>query len=118
MKQERKFFQMNHENQTVVTSRSAQDKDLLEKVEKLLMGSTSDLKVTLLQDMMRTVLKLHDSDVDLLDIKILTRALKELRYGFTVFHPYQHVRKVSIYGPHERHKMIPIFNWLTVSAAC
>ena len=37
-------------------------------------------------------------DVDLLDIKILNRALKELRYGFKVFQPYHHVRKVSIYG--------------------
>src|SRR5262245_51282929 len=32
------------------------------------------------------------------DVKILSRALKELRYAFKVFAPYRHRRKVSIFG--------------------
>jgi len=98
MKQEREIYQMNRRNLSLVNSSSAQDEDLLEKIEKLLSEPTDDPKVTLLRDMMKTVLRLHDPEVDVLDVKILNRALKELRYGFTVFHPYQHVRKVSIYG--------------------
>ncbi|WP_447970041.1 LOG family protein [Nitrospira sp. M1] len=98
MKQESEFIQMNHQNSTLVSSHSAHDEDLLEKVANLLSDSTGDQKVTLLRDMMKTVLKLQEPEVDVLDIKILNRALKELRYGFKVFHPYQRVRKVSIYG--------------------
>ncbi|GJL57067.1 MAG: Rossman fold protein, TIGR00730 family [Nitrospirales bacterium] len=98
MKQESEFIQMNHQNSTVVASHAAHDEDLLGKVKHLLSDSSGDQKITLLRDMMKTVLKLHDPDVDVLDIKILNRALKELRYGFKVFHPYQHIRKVSIYG--------------------
>src|SRR5579871_3931619 len=32
------------------------------------------------------------------DIKLLSTALKELRYSFKVFTPYRHLRKVSIFG--------------------
>jgi uncharacterized protein (TIGR00730 family) len=32
------------------------------------------------------------------DLKILSRALRELRYGFKVFAPYRHRRKVTIFG--------------------
>jgi uncharacterized protein (TIGR00730 family) len=32
------------------------------------------------------------------DIKLLSTALKELRYAFKVFTPYRHLRKVSIFG--------------------
>jgi uncharacterized protein (TIGR00730 family) len=58
----------------------------------------SDPKATLLKEMLLSVIKLHEADVDVLNIKILNRALKELRYGFKVFHPYRRTRKVSIFG--------------------
>jgi uncharacterized protein (TIGR00730 family) len=32
------------------------------------------------------------------EVKLLERALAELRYAFKVFAPYQHIRKVSIFG--------------------
>ena len=35
---------------------------------------------------------------DLLDVKIMSRALKELQHAFRVFQPYEHCLKVSIYG--------------------
>ena len=59
----------------------------------------NDPKGAFLKEMLLSVIKLHDSsDVDLLNIKILNRALKELRHGFKVFHPYRRTRKVSIFG--------------------
>lgn len=74
------------------------DAEVLEKVRALLSHSSDDLKSTLVRDMLSDVLKLHDTPVDLLDIKILSRALKELRYAFGIFHPYSHCLKVSIFG--------------------
>ena len=70
----------------------------LQEIEKLFAGVSSDLKTTLLKEMLATVVKMKDPDVDALNIKILHRALKELRYGFKVFHPYNRTRKVSIFG--------------------
>ncbi|TAJ85414.1 TIGR00730 family Rossman fold protein [bacterium] len=52
----------------------------------------------LIAEMMRTVLKLVGDEAARGDLKILNRALKELRYAFKVFAPYRAVRKVSIFG--------------------
>ena len=49
-------------------------------------------------EIMRTVLKLAGDEASRGDLKILNRALKELRYAFKVFAPYRLVRKVSIFG--------------------
>src|SRR6476620_7390315 len=32
------------------------------------------------------------------DVKLLSTALKELRYSFKVFTPYRHLRKVTVFG--------------------
>lgn len=52
----------------------------------------------LVSEMIRTVLKLTEDEASRGDLKILNRALKELRYAFKVFAPYRAVRKVSIFG--------------------
>jgi uncharacterized protein (TIGR00730 family) len=49
-------------------------------------------------EMLRTVVRLSADQPSRGDLKILTRALKELRYAFKVFAPYSAVRKVSIFG--------------------
>ncbi|HET8563355.1 MAG TPA: cytochrome D ubiquinol oxidase subunit II, partial [Candidatus Binatia bacterium] len=49
-------------------------------------------------EIIRTVLKLAGDEASRGDLKILNRALKELRYAFKVFAPYRLVRKVSIFG--------------------
>ena len=48
--------------------------------------------------MIVTSLKAHNSNLDRGDIKILNRALRELRYGFRIFKPYRERRKVTIFG--------------------
>ena len=45
-----------------------------------------------------TVLNMAEEDLDRLDWKILSAALQDLEKGFQVFHRYQHVRKISIFG--------------------
>jgi len=52
----------------------------------------------LISEMVRTALKLAADQASRGDVKILNRALKELRYAFKVFAPYRAARKVSIFG--------------------
>jgi len=47
---------------------------------------------------LRTLLKLAQDDAERGDLKILNRAMQELRHAFRVFAPYRHMRKVSIFG--------------------
>ena len=52
----------------------------------------------LFAELMQTVLKLTRDDASRGDLKILNRAVKELRYAFKIFAPYRSVRKVCIFG--------------------
>jgi uncharacterized protein (TIGR00730 family) len=52
----------------------------------------------LIQQMLTTVLKLHEDGAPPGDLKITNAALKELRYSFKVFAPYRDVRKVTVFG--------------------
>jgi hypothetical protein len=52
----------------------------------------------LVQQMLTTVLKLHEDGAPIGDLKITSAALKELRYSYKVFAPYRHVRKVTVFG--------------------
>ena len=51
-----------------------------------------------IQQMLTTVLKLHEDGAPTGDLKITNSALKELRYSFKVFAPYRDVRKVTVFG--------------------
>ena len=50
------------------------------------------------QQMLTSVLKLHEDGAPVGDLKITNSALKELRYAFKVFAPYRDARKVTIFG--------------------
>ena len=52
----------------------------------------------LVQQMLTTVLKLHEDGTPTGDLKITNAALKELRYAYKVFAPYRDVRKVTVFG--------------------
>ena len=52
----------------------------------------------LIAEMIRTIVRLAGDGTSRGDLKILNRALKELRHAFKVFAPYSSVRKVSIFG--------------------
>jgi uncharacterized protein (TIGR00730 family) len=51
-----------------------------------------------LQQLLTTVLKLHEDGAGPGDLKITNTALKELRYAYEVFAPYVGVRKVTVFG--------------------
>jgi uncharacterized protein (TIGR00730 family) len=52
----------------------------------------------LIREMVETCLKLLRDGTRVGDIKLLNAALRELRYAFSVFAPYRHVRKISVFG--------------------
>ena len=50
------------------------------------------------RDLIRTALKLHPDGRDRGELKLMTAALKELRYAYKVFNQYPHVPKISVFG--------------------
>ena len=72
--------------------------EILDQIATLLDSPEDDLNVALIKELLTGVLKLHDAHLDLLDMKIVNRAVKELRHVFQVFHGYRDRRKVSIFG--------------------
>jgi uncharacterized protein (TIGR00730 family) len=52
----------------------------------------------LVAGMMMTSLKIGRDATSMADLKMLHRALKEMRYANKVFHPWRQVRKISVFG--------------------
>ncbi len=52
----------------------------------------------LVRQMIVTALKVEHSQLDRGDAKILSRAMRELRYGFRIFKDYRDKRKVTMFG--------------------
>ena len=74
------------------------NEQVLEQVQALLDTPANDLPQTLIKEMLMTVVRLKDAPLDTLDLKILNRTLRELRYAFKVFGQYRDRRKISIFG--------------------
>lgn len=72
--------------------------EMLQQISTLLDSPEDDLHAALMRELLTGLLKLNDAHLDLLDIKIVNRAVKELRHAFAVFHGYRHRQKVSIFG--------------------
>ncbi|HEX6769259.1 MAG TPA: TIGR00730 family Rossman fold protein [Candidatus Binatia bacterium] len=72
--------------------------DLVAQIDEWLATQDRSGNADQVAGIMRTVVKLTQDDAGRGDLKILNRALQELRHAFRVFAPYRHVRKVSIFG--------------------
>ena len=57
-----------------------------------------DLKAVLHLQILLNGLKVKRDELGTLDLKVINRALSEVRYAARVFKPYRHKRKVSIFG--------------------
>lgn len=68
------------------------------KVNDLVTSVATGENARYVHDLIVTGLKFQEDELELGDVKLLTVALKELRYALKVFHPYRHVRKVAIFG--------------------
>jgi uncharacterized protein (TIGR00730 family) len=58
----------------------------------------SDARAALIAEIKETADKLGLDEASRGDLKILSRALKELRYAFKVFTPFRHIKKVTVFG--------------------
>jgi uncharacterized protein (TIGR00730 family) len=71
---------------------------ILEKVKQIVTDRENTLYNILLKEILLNSLRLSEEDLDTLDLKVINRAFRELRYAFSVFKPYRGIRKVSIFG--------------------
>lgn len=74
------------------------NEELLNHIRLLLDRPEDDLQAAIMKELLAGTLRLHDSHLDILDLKIVNRAVKELRHAFRVFHDYRDRHKISIFG--------------------
>ena len=72
--------------------------DILKEVKKISDFKGRDLRAWLYREILLNALKCKRDELDILDLKVVSRAVDEFRYAAKVFKPYRHVRKVSIFG--------------------
>ncbi len=70
----------------------------LDSVRSILTADDTALRNVLLREILSHSLDIPSDDLDILDLKIINRSIREMRYAFKVFKPYRHIRKVSIFG--------------------
>lgn len=74
--------------------RAARDEAIREFGDAYLKGENQDL----LQEILVTACRLAHDNTERGSVKLLNKALAELRYAFKVFAPYEGVRKISVFG--------------------
>jgi uncharacterized protein (TIGR00730 family) len=74
------------------------NEELFNQIRLLLNSPEDDLQAAIMKELLAGTLRLHDSHLDILDLKIVNRTVKELRHAFRVFHDYRNRRKISIFG--------------------
>ncbi len=72
--------------------------DIVAQIDQWLAAQPGSGNTDQLAGILRTVVKLSQDDAARGDLKILNRAMQELRHAFRTFAPYRHARKVSIFG--------------------
>ncbi|MEX2598979.1 MAG: LOG family protein, partial [Dehalococcoidia bacterium] len=70
----------------------------LAEVREVLESSGADIRAGLYKDILLNALETKDDDLDILDLKVINRAVAEFRYAARIFKPYRGTRKVSIFG--------------------
>jgi len=74
--------------------RAARAGAIAEFVSRYAPGPDADLYA----NMIRTVCRMSRDETGRADLKLVDKALAELRYAFKTFAPYEHIPKVSIFG--------------------
>ena len=67
-------------------------------VRSVLTADDDSLRAVLCREILLGALGVESDDLDVLDLKVINRSMREMRYAFKVFKPYRHIRKVSIFG--------------------
>lgn len=72
--------------------------DIVTQIDEWLAAQDPSSNADQLAGILRTVVKLSQDKAGRGDLKILNRAMQELRHAFRIFAPYRRQRKVSIFG--------------------
>ncbi|MEE8465018.1 MAG: LOG family protein, partial [Dehalococcoidia bacterium] len=72
--------------------------EILEEVQEISEFEGRDLRQRLYREILLNALKCKRDDLDILDLKMISRLVDEFRYAVRVFKPYRSLRKVSIFG--------------------
>jgi hypothetical protein len=69
-----------------------------ERVRKFVAEWGANKNPDLIEEMIITALKMARDEMNVADLKLINRSLKELRYSAKVFSPYSAFRKVAVFG--------------------
>jgi hypothetical protein len=72
--------------------------EALAAARSVLTADDDSLRAVLCREILLGALGVESDDLDVLDLKVINRSMREMRYAFKVFKPYRHIRKVSIFG--------------------
>ncbi len=72
--------------------------EAIREAQEVLLDDCRGLRSLLYRDMLLNALKCRRDELDILDLKIITRAVSDFRHAACVFKPYRDIRKVSIFG--------------------
>ena len=103
---------------------------ILEIVDQVSDLSQEDSRREMISQMVDTCLKMAKEGHDSGQVKLVTHALKEMRYAYQVFNRYSGIRKVSIYGSARTPEINPDYvaaaefgrlmalqNWMAITGA-
>lgn len=86
------------------------DKEMEERIAALLQLNAGTANRDLLHDIVSTASLFGRDDVTRLELKIVSRALQELRDAFRVFAPHRGKRKVSVFGSARTPPATPLYD--------
>lgn len=83
----------------VPSSSSSQSIDVLKtEISELLNQLSTVPNGTLIQQALKTLVRMAEVEADRLDWKILNASLQDMENAFRVLYPFRHIRKVTIFG--------------------
>jgi len=83
--------------------------EIIEEVREIVKDPNPGFTTKLYRELILNSIKCKRDELDILDLKVLTRAMAEFRYAARVFKPYRDRRKVSIFGSARTHQDDPYY---------
>jgi uncharacterized protein (TIGR00730 family) len=72
--------------------------DALRKVRDIFSSGGNGIRTMLYKNIILNALECQSGELDILDLKIIERAVAEFQHAACVFKPYRSIRKVSVFG--------------------
>jgi uncharacterized protein (TIGR00730 family) len=82
----------------MIKTEKATDPELKRRIEELIKFKGGGFNQETVADIIESALKILTDIEDSGDVKVISTALRELRYAFRLFAPYAQTRKVTIFG--------------------